>query len=75
MSENEEKIITVKNCISKYNSVSGVEKRSNISTSEGTITNQQITKEESISEITKKETTESKDRSLITRKVPALRPN
>ena len=60
MSENEEKIITVKNCISKYNSVSGL-KPNNSNSSGVTITNQEITKEESTSEITKKETTESKN--------------
>ena len=58
MSENEEKIITVKHCISKYNSVSGQETEN---ASEMTTTNEEkIIKEES-SEFRKKETTESKN--------------
>ena len=57
MSENEEKIITVKHCISKYNSVSGQETEN---ASEMTTKNEEkIIKEES-SEFRKKETTESK---------------
>ena len=54
MSENEEKIITVKHCISKYNSTEPNESSSEVST-----TKEEIRKEES-SEFRKKEKTESK---------------
>ena len=54
MSENEEKIITVKHCISKYNST-----EPNDSSSEVTTTKEETRKEES-SEFRKKEKIESK---------------